>query len=78
MIISSAFDTRGIRLNTDAAARTVRLRKLMADHRLTARQVGDILGRKPHTVRCWKSAWEDRAIPEHALALLELRIAREP
>ncbi|WP_441253657.1 helix-turn-helix domain-containing protein [Bradyrhizobium sp. 613_E4_N2_2] len=56
-------------------ARTERLRALMAQHNLTSRQVGEILKRSTHTVRCWRSRWEDRAIPEHALALLEIRLA---
>lgn len=49
---------------------------IMKQHKLTARQVGVMLNREPHTVRCWRSKWEGRSIPEHALELLKLRIAQ--
>jgi hypothetical protein len=55
-------------------SRTARLRELMSSYGLTARQVGELLNRTPHTVRVWKSSWEKRVIPEHALALLEMRL----
>lgn len=61
-------------MNRGAEARTERLRSLMADHHLTARQVGNILNRTPHTVRCWRSTWDERAIPEHALTVLEMKL----
>lgn len=52
--------------------RTQRLRALMTHHKLTARQVGEVLNRTPHTVRSWRCKWDARIIPEHALALLEI------
>jgi len=54
--------------------RTVALDALMRAHKLTARQVGDMLGRKPHTVRCWRSKWRGRVIPTIALELLRTRL----
>lgn len=68
IIIERGF-TRGILVGD----RTQRLRALMTQHGLTARQVGEVLNRTPHTVRCWRCSWDARTIPEHALALLEIR-----
>lgn len=47
----------------------------MKEHGLTARQVGEILGRTPHTVRVWRSVTADRIIPVHTLELLRLKLA---
>jgi hypothetical protein len=55
--------------------RTKRLRDLMAKHKLTSSKVGKILNRSAHTVSVWKCAWDGRAIPDHALELLEIRLA---
>lgn len=56
-------------------SRTERLNSLMRDHKLTARQVGELLNRTPHTVRVWRSRTKDRVIPAHTLEVLELRLA---
>lgn len=55
--------------------RTQALDQIMRANKLTARDVGAILHRAPHTVRCWRSRWAARTIPEHALALLQTLIA---
>lgn len=55
--------------------RTTELDALMRQHNLTARQVGDMLSRTPHTVRCWRCRTETNTIPAHALDLLKLKIA---
>lgn len=54
--------------------RTERLRSLMAQHDLTAAQVGEILGRKPGTVRIWTCKNPGREIPAHTLELLEAKL----
>lgn len=56
--------------------RTAELDKIMRDHNLTARDVGKLLNREPHTVREWRCK-SGRQIPTLALALLkkELGIA---
>jgi hypothetical protein len=52
--------------------RTERLRALMAQHNLKAKDVGAILKRSPQTVRAWAcTAYDQRAIPEDALFRLE-------
>ncbi|WP_036041572.1 helix-turn-helix domain-containing protein [Bradyrhizobium yuanmingense] len=56
-------------------SRTQELDILMREHDLTARQVGEMLGRTPHTVRVWRSKYEQRVIPEHTLAFLRMKIA---
>jgi hypothetical protein len=56
------------------STRTQQLDALMKKHSLTAREVGDLIGREPHTVRCWRSAWEGRVIPEHTLEVLKMKI----
>lgn len=55
--------------------RKERLRELMTQHKLTARQVGEMLNRSRQTVLCWRSKWEAREIPEHSLELLEIKLA---
>lgn len=55
--------------------RTKELDALMRTHGLTARQVGEMLGREAHTVRVWRSRSEDRVIPQHTLEVLRLRLA---
>lgn len=59
-------------------ARTHELDALMKAHKLTAPKVGKLLGRDAHTVRCWRSKWEDRIIPEHMLELLKLKLPKVP
>lgn len=54
--------------------RTERLRSLMAQHDLTAAQVGEILERKPATVRIWTCKNPGREIPVHTLELLEAKL----
>lgn len=46
----------------------------MRDYDLTARQVGELLSRTPHTVRVWRSKYEHRVIPEHTLAFLRMKL----
>lgn len=56
--------------------RAAELDKIMRERNLTARQVGTLLNREPHTVREWRCK-SGRKIPALALALLkkELGIA---
>ncbi len=53
--------------------RTAELDRLMRAHQLTARQVGRLVNRQPHTVRNWRSS-RDRTIPAHTLELLRLKL----
>jgi hypothetical protein len=55
--------------------RTEQLKKLMADHKLSAEDVGELLTRSPQTVRCWRCQWDARTIPVHTLAVLEMKLA---
>lgn len=57
------------------ADRTAMLHKIMEDNKLSAREVGGILGRKPITVLIWRCKDDKRTIPQHALELLELKLA---
>jgi len=54
--------------------RTAELDRIMRDHGLTARQVGELLNRDAQTVRNWRSS-NDRTIPEHALEVLRVKLA---
>jgi len=54
--------------------RTKRLREIMEEHSLNAPAVGKILDRSPQTVRSWRCAYEERAIPATSLKLLELAV----
>lgn len=54
--------------------RTAALKSLMRKNKLTARQVGDMIGREPHTVRCWRCESAGRVIPVHTLELLQLKL----
>lgn len=56
--------------------RTARLKKLMEQHKLTAKDVGALLTRSPQTVKCWRCQWEARTIPAHTLTALEAIIAK--
>lgn len=56
-------------------SRTKELDSLMREHGKTARQVGELLGRTPHTVRVWRSRSTDRIIPEHTLEVLRMKLA---
>lgn len=46
----------------------------MREHQLTARQVGELVQREAHTVRCWRSPGSGRVIPAHMLELLKLKL----
>jgi len=61
-------------ITTEVHPRTTVLRQLMDDHKLTAAQVGALIGRKAHTVRVWRSVTEDRIIPEHTLEVLRMKL----
>lgn len=56
--------------------RTEQLHKLMADHGLTAEQVGKLLNRSAQTVRIWRCQSDGRTIPEHTLEVLKLKLAQ--
>jgi hypothetical protein len=56
--------------------RSKELDALMREHKLTARQVGEMVGREPKTVRNWRSS-ADRPIPMHALQLLKSCLAEK-
>lgn len=54
------------------------LRKLMADHGLNARQIGELLPirgrpRSPHTIRVWRCD-DTHTITDDMLELLQIRI----
>lgn len=51
-------------------ARRMHLMWLMAQYRVSCRQVAELVDRKPHTVRCWRSG--ANPMPDHTLALIEL------
>jgi phosphoribosylformylglycinamidine (FGAM) synthase-like enzyme len=56
--------------------RTERLREIMAQHKLSAADVGEILDRQAQTVRSWSSKYVHRAIPQHALTALEVELKK--
>ncbi|QMP19214.1 hypothetical protein [Pseudomonas phage Persinger] len=56
--------------------RTEQLHQLMAEHGLTPAKVGELLNRKPQTVRIWRCKDDRREIPEHALELLRVKVAQ--
>lgn len=47
----------------------------MRARKMTARQVGDMLGRSAQTVRGWRCTHEGRSIPAHCLELLNMKLA---
>lgn len=53
---------------------TEKLRALMRQHRLSAADVGRLLGRAPHTVRVWRVRNTTRPIPDNTLELLTLKL----
>lgn len=55
--------------------RAEELRQLMADNNLSVADVAELLTRKPMTVRIWRCATGKRAIPQHSLDLLKLKLA---
>lgn len=54
--------------------RTKKLRAIMKKHKLKARDVADMLGREPSTVRVWRCQHTKRVIPQDTLELLELKL----
>lgn len=56
------------------AERKRALNALMRDRNMTARQVGDLVGVTPKTVRNWRSS-TDAGIPAQTWELLQLKIA---
>lgn len=54
--------------------KTLRVRELAAEHNLHLAELGALLGRTRRTARAWMSG--ARVIPDHALALLEIRLAQ--
>lgn len=57
--------------------RTTALRALMREHKLTARQAGALVGREPHTVRCWRCEGGGRVIPLLALENLQMKLSQQ-
>jgi hypothetical protein len=55
--------------------RTEQLKDLMAEHDLSAADVGELLSRSVQTVRCWRCQWDARTIPAHTLLALRVLIA---
>lgn len=53
--------------------RTQALDALMRERALTARQVGALVDREPHTVRVWRCEGGGRVIPATVLALLQTK-----
>ncbi len=62
---------------TPMSNRTEQLHQLMAEHGLTPKQVGELLNRSEQTVRIWRCKDDKRQIPEHALELLQAKVAAE-
>lgn len=60
---------------TNMDDRTAKLHQIMDDNKLKARDVGEMLGRKPITVLIWRCKDDKRTIPQHALELLEHKLA---
>lgn len=58
-------------------ANTSRLIRLMDEHKLTAKEVAQMLGRSAKTVRMWRCVSEPE-IPGNLLELLELKLAKAP
>jgi DNA-binding transcriptional regulator YiaG len=54
--------------------RLTALKSLMKKHKLNCPQVAALLGRKPQTVRAWRSG--RFPVPEFAITLLELRFGQ--
>lgn len=56
--------------------RTKQLLQLMAEHNLSAAQVGELVGRSAQTVRTWRcGTTESKVIPAQTLELLALKVA---
>ena len=55
--------------------RTQKLRALMKQNMLKAKDVAEITGRTITTVRIWRCKSSERIIPEHTLRLLEHEVA---
>lgn len=56
---------------------TNELDRIMRERGMTARQVGDLIGRKPKTVRNWRSSTA-RPMPERDLEFLRAKLAALP
>jgi len=56
-------------------ARTASLHKIMADYKIKAPEVAQILGRLPITVYIWRCENTKRIIPQDALDLLQMKLA---
>lgn len=54
--------------------RTKQLHSLMAEHALSCRDVGRMLGRTEQTVLIWRCKSNDKVIPAHQLELLALKL----
>lgn len=57
--------------------RTEQLRELMKAHDLSTEEVGELLNRRPQTVRIWRCKNDARQIPEHSLELLKTKLVRQ-
>lgn len=55
-------------------SKTEKLRAIMAQHALTAREVADLLKVSPQTVRIWRLETTQRPIPDTKLRLLDLEL----
>lgn len=53
------------------------LRNIMKTHRLTCRQVGEILHRHPATVRNWRMLESGNDIPDGQLRLLQFELLKK-
>lgn len=54
--------------------RTKQLRQIMADHKKSDKDVGELLERTPMTVKIWRCASDGRTIPKHSLELLKAKL----
>lgn len=55
---------------------TIKLRAIMAEAKLTAKDVAAIVNREPMTVFIWRGKSDARVIPSELLRLLELSTAK--
>lgn len=59
-------------MRAEQEQRRLHLLRLMNRYRVTCGELAELMDRKPHTVRCWRSGVHP--VPDHTLALIELAL----